>query len=210
MHIIVNDLGFKLVPHREGLCFELHVWKTRRKVPRGRYVGTMAPAGWVGQGVYPIDVPQGLETMLERAPHADPSVVRSIHTAIREMRGAQQSVREALWSSSLETGPPLHVQDLGYKVAPHPEGQCFQISRWKPMRGVRKGSHAGHPVAAGWTNLGMYPSSVAQGMAKVLELAINADPHTVGVEEASLLYQAAAKSILDANPTVSFEMGRCA
>jgi len=210
MHIIVNDLGLKLVPHREGLCFELYEWKPRRKVPSGRYVGTAAPAAWVGLGVYPIDVPEGLEAMLERAPHADPRVVRSIHTAIHEMRAAQQSVREAVWTSSLETGPPLHVQDLGYKVAPHPEGQCFQISRWKPMHRVRKGSHAGQPVAAGWTNLRMYPSSVAQGMAKVLDLAINADPHTVGVEEASLLYRAAAKSILDANPTVSSEMRRCA
>jgi len=210
MNVIVEGLGLKLVPHREGLCFELHAWKARRRVPSGRYVGTMAPAGWVGLGVYPNDVPQGLEAMLERAPHADPSVVRSIHTAIREMRAAQQSVREAVWASSLETGFPLHVQDLGYKVAPYPEGQCFRISRWKPMHRVRKGSHAGQPVAACWTNLGMYPSSVAQGMAKVLDLAINADPHTVGVEEASLLYQAAAKSILDANPAASSEMARCA
>ena len=210
MQIIVNSLGFKLVPHREGLCFELYEWKPQRELTCGRHVGTMAPAGWVGLGVYPNDVPQGLEAMLERAPHAAPCVVRSIHTAIREMRAARQSVLDALWTSSLETGPPLHVQGLGYKVAPHPEGQCFQISRWKPMHRVRKGSHAGQPVAAGWTNLGMYPSSVAQGMAKVLELAINADPHTVGVEEASLLYQAAAKSILDSIPTVSSEMARCA
>jgi hypothetical protein len=210
MKIIVNDLGLKLVPHREGLCFELYVWKPQRKVPSGRSVGTVALAGWVGLGVYPNDVPQGLEAMLKRAPHADPGVVRSIRTAIGEMRAAQQSVREALWASSAETGPPLHVQDLGYKVAPYPEGHCFQISRWTPMHSVRKGSHAAQPAAARWVSLGMYPSSVAQGMAKVLDLAINADPHKVGVEEASLLYQVAAKSILDANPTMSSEMGRCA
>ena len=210
MQVLVNDLGFKLVPHREGLCFELYEWKPQRELTCGRFVGTMAPAGWVGLGQYPNDVPQGLEAMLERAPHADPSVVLLIRMAIHEMRAARQSVLEAPWNSSLEMGPSLHVRDLGYKVAPEPDGQCFRISRWKPAHSACKGSHAGRAVTAGWTNLGMYPSSVAQGMAKVLDLAINADPHKAGVEQASLLYQAAAKSILDANSTVSSEMGRCA
>ena len=210
MQIITKGLGFKLVPHREGLCFELYEWKPQREVPWGRYAGTMAPAGWVGLGQYPNDVAQGLEVMLELAPHADPSVVGSIHAAIREMRAAQQSVRETVWASSLETGLALHVQDLGYKVELHWEGHCFQISRWKPLHCVRKGSHAGQTVAAGWTNLGMYPSTVAQGMVQVLDLAINADPRCVGVEEASLLYQAAAQSILDANSAASSEMARCA
>jgi len=210
MEIIDKRLGFKLAAHREGLCFELYEWKPQRELTCGRHAGTMAPAGWVGLGQYPNDVPQGLEAMLERAANADPGVVRSVRAAIREMRAAQQSVREALWASSLETEPPLHVQELDYKVERHWEGHCFQISRLNPMHKVRKGIYAGQTVAAGWTNLGMYPSTVAQGMVQVLDLAINADPRCVGVEEASLLYQAAAKSILDANPAASSEMRRCA
>jgi len=210
MQIITKGLGFKLVPHREGLCFELREWKPERVPTSGRHVGTVVPAGWVALGTYPNDVPQGLEVMLERAPLADPSVVLLIRTAIHEMRAARTSVLEAPWNSSLEMGPSLHVQDLGYKVAPEPDGQCFRISRWKPAHSVCKGSHAGRAVTAGWTNLGMYPRSVGQGMVKVLDLAINADPRCVGVEEASRLYQATAKSILNANPAASSEMARCA
>ena len=61
MNVIVEGLGLKLVPHREGLCFELHAWKSRRKVPSGRYVGTMAPGGSHGPHVASgEDFPSGL------------------------------------------------------------------------------------------------------------------------------------------------------
>lgn len=210
MKIIVNELGFKLAPHREGLCYELHAWKSERELTSGRYAGEVAPAGWVGLGTYPSDIPQGLEAMIERASSVDSAVLRCARAAIREMRSDQLSVLETSWAGPLETGIPLHVMELGYRITAHAEGRCFQISRWRPSRTVQKGVHSGLRAAAGWVSLGMYPTSVARGMAKVLDLAMNADPQIVGIEEAAHIYRAASRSILRANSAAALEVGRCA
>lgn len=105
MQVVVEELGFKLVPHREGLCYELFEWKSERVASKGRYIGCTVPEGWVRTGQYPTSVPQGLHAMLERATNADPAVVRSVSEAATRMEDAAAAILAGGWSEQLAVDP---------------------------------------------------------------------------------------------------------
>ncbi len=211
MEITVKEIGFKLIPEIGGLCYELCAWKPKREVTKGRHVGTIARAGWVRLGAYPDDIPQGLALMLERRPTADAKVVRAVDAAVQEMRVARQAVLDAPWPSPRNTGRALVVEGLGYRLAAYPDGLCHRIWRLVPEHLVQKGTHAGQRVAERWVDVGMYPTDAAQGMAKILDLAINADPRMVlNAREATRIYRAAVDLILGADLADACELRRCA
>lgn len=96
MEIIVKELGCKLVPHREGLCYELWKWRPERTAKRGRYVGRVTPAGWVTTGCYPRDVGQGLREMLERSINASKEIALSVEAAVRRVDAISEAISDAV------------------------------------------------------------------------------------------------------------------
>jgi hypothetical protein len=96
----IKELGYQLVPHREGLCYELYKWKPRREVTRGRYAGTVAPAAWISTGHYPTNIAHGLATILDLAVNADPEIIRDVRQAEVKIRAAKEAILAATWSDT--------------------------------------------------------------------------------------------------------------
>jgi hypothetical protein len=93
MELVVKELGFKLTPHRDGLCYELHEWADARE-HRGKPVA----AGWRFTGSYPLTIQQGLGQTYDRAVLADKSVLATVESAVKRMKEIRNTVvLESKW-----------------------------------------------------------------------------------------------------------------
>ena len=97
MELVVKELGYKLVPHSGGLCYELYEWKGARTA-RGMHAGKSVEAGWAFTGSYPDTIAQGLALMHDRAINADKSVLTTVESAVKRIEKIRNTiVLEAKW-----------------------------------------------------------------------------------------------------------------
>lgn len=98
MTLVLKELGYKIVPHRDGLCYELYKWKPERYVRSGRWAGYTSLARWVSLGFYPRDIAQGLHKILDLAVNADPIVLNSVREAADRIDAMGDSILKAQWA----------------------------------------------------------------------------------------------------------------
>lgn len=97
MQLVIEELGWKLVPERQGLCFELWRYVPEHIAAKGPHKGNTVSAGWKSAGRYYNTVQQALVYIAEQSAISDPEVVNGLKPAIRKLDGIRDSILKAEW-----------------------------------------------------------------------------------------------------------------